>query len=229
MVFDRAPGSELYAAYASGGLDPALQLLVETQAALQPRLAARLAVADTVAGLMLETEVPAPLRKGALDAVMAQIDVDEGCNRAAPAAARHQQAMKAAKSALDELIALPEPLRDHVFRAVEAGGWRFAGPGIRVMPIQVGGRAKVELMRMEPGAAAPQHSHKGHEYTLVLSGGFSDGTASYGPGALSVAGPDHTHRPVADADGVCIALAVCEAPLAFRGLLGVIQRLVGNA
>ena len=211
--------TDLYAAYAAGVLDPSLTLLVETQAALRPNLKNQLQVADIIAGTALETEAPASMSLGALDNVLAQIE-DLGSD-----ATRRTHAAAEAGRALDELIRLPEPLRDLVFDAAEETGWRMAGPGIKRMPLDVGGRAKVELLRMDPGSGAPRHRHGGSEYTLVLQGGFTDEAGSYGPGDLSVAGPDVMHRPVADPGAACIALAVSDAPMEFGGVLGVLQRI----
>jgi len=241
MAHDHPPGADLLAAYAAGTLDPALQLLLDTQAWLRPDLAERLGMADVVSGELLELEAPAVMRKGALETVLARIDADQkGLPRATAnsddrrkpgqrtASDRHMRAVSAAGNALDELVRLPEPVRDLAFRAVERSGWRFAGPGIRSMRLNVRSSAEVGLLRLDPRAAAPRHTHRGTEYTLVLAGGFSDSRGSYGPGDLSIAGPKDLHSPVADEDGVCIALTVCDAPLAFRGLLGFIQRLAGG-
>ena len=222
MDMARAMNTDLYAAYAAGVLDPSLALLVETQAALRPGMGKRLKVADMVAGAVLEREAPASMSLGALDSVLAQIDelgVDQRRSRAAA---------KAASNALNELIRLPEPLRDLVFDAAGETGWRSAGPGIKRMDIDAGGRARAELLRMEPGTATPRHSHGGSEYTLVLQGGFTDERGHYGPGDLVIAGPEVRHRPVADPGEACIVLAVCDAPLEFEGVLGVLQKIFGK-
>jgi putative transcriptional regulator len=109
--------------------------------------------------------------------------------------------------------------------AIVAGGWTFAGPGLRSLPIDLGSGSKAELLRIEPGWGAPRHSHRGGEYTLVLSGSFHDERGRYRVGDIACAGPTVTHRPVADPGEVCYSLAVTEAPLAFTGALGVFQKL----
>lgn len=209
----------LFAAYASGRLDPGISLLIETCAALRPENCAGMHLADAVGGAMLEAEMPAAMAADALDTALAQLP-----ERSRPEA----RAARLAAHSLDELIRLPKPLQDHVFDAVAAHGWRGAGRGLKVLGLDLGGATEVELLRMEPGCGAPRHTHRGHEYTLVVSGGFSDERGSYGPGDISVAGPDDTHQPVADDDGVCLALAVREGGLQFTGLLGMLQRLLGR-
>ena len=223
MVFDRSLSQEGFSAYAAGTLEPALQLLVETRAALKPSLSLRLAAADAVVGALFEGEAPAPLSDNAIDRAMAAID-----SLSEAPSARHQIAAKAANSAIQELIELPEPLRSRVLEAAGETSWRFAGPGLRVLPVAVSSSSHVELLRIEPGCGAPRHSHLGTEYTLVLQGRFCDESGSYGPGDVAVVGPGHTHRPMAEGHEVCLALAVREGGLEFKGGLGLIQRLFAN-
>ena len=220
MVFDTGHGAEMYGAYAAGALDPALQLMIETQAELRADVRTRLAQADVVAGAFLEQERPAPMSFGAMERALAAIDTaeEEDDRRNSRAAAR-------AGEALNELIRLPEPLRDRVLSDAADKGWKFAGPGLRIMPLDTRGEATAELLRIEPGCGSPAHSHKGVEYTLVLAGGFTDETGSYGPGDISIAGPDTLHRPIADEGEVCFALAVRDGGLAFKGFLGFVQRV----
>lgn len=208
---DDYPISELYSAYAAGSLDPAFALLVETQAALRPDLYELVALSETVSGVLLETTEPAALRAGALDRAMALIDAFE------PVAIR--------QIADEDLPTLPVAIR----RALSASqGWKASVPGIRRMALEIDSPMHVEFYRIEPGAAVPQHSHAGHELTLVVAGGFSDAIGSYGPGDLVVNGSDDTHRPVGDEGEVCFALILRDGGLKFTGPLGMIQRLFGN-
>lgn len=213
---------EVYSAYAAGCLDPAFALMVETQAALKPEVGRAVAHAETIAGICLESEETLAVSDQALSNTMAMIDAFE----ARPSA--QATCAKSACAALDELLALPDPLRDNAIDAAGATGWQNLTPGVRRLKLDIGSAAEVELYRIEPGARVPEHSHKGNEYTLVVSGGFSDGQGSYGSGDLCVKGETDTHQPVGDMDGVCFALAVHEGGLRFTGLMGVVQRLLGQ-
>jgi len=72
------------------------------------------------------------------------------------------------------------------------------------------------------------HTHRGEEWTMVLTGSYHDETGRYLPGDVQTTTPDIFHCPVADEGPVCINLAVTDAPLIFKGLLPtVIGRIFG--
>ena len=225
-------GDELYAAYASGALSRPMRLLIEAQAAVDADVDRQRCEAEDVAGLMLETIEPAPVRAGALDELFAVIEAEEaGLGEASvmtPGAGDQasQRAAQAAGQGLQELLDLPDAVRD---QALEAGAaWQFAGPGVRSMELMRDGSAKAELIRLEPGRGVPHHGHDGREFTLVLTGAFHDGRARYARGELCAADPATEHKPVAEEGEVCIALAVTDGPLAFTGPLGWVQRALGG-
>ena len=225
-------GDELYAAYASGALSRPMRLLIEAQAAVDSDVDRQRREAEDVAGLMLETIEPAPVKAGALNELFAVIDAEEaGLGEAAvmtPGAGDQasQRAAQAAGQGLQELLDLPDAVRD---QALEAGAaWQFAGPGVRSMELMRDGSAKAELIRLEPGRGVPHHGHDGREFTLVLTGAFHDGRARYARGELCAADPSTEHKPVAEDGEVCIALAVSDGPLAFTGPLGWVQRALGG-
>ena len=99
---------EVYSGYAAGCLDPAFSLLVETQAALRPDVARAVARAETIAGVFLETEERAAVSANAMDKALAMIDAFEAGHQPEPRA----QAIHMAGEGLDELLDLPEPLRE---------------------------------------------------------------------------------------------------------------------
>ncbi|MEL7040378.1 MAG: ChrR family anti-sigma-E factor [Pseudomonadota bacterium] len=213
---------EVYSNYAAGCLDPAFCLLVETQAALRPDVERAVARAETIAGVFLETEAIAPLSDGAIDKAMAMIEAYEA------GAETRAAAVHAANDGLDELLRLPEPLRETALQSFQTQKWQGLTPGVSRLKLDADSAAEVELYRIERGQTVPKHSHAGSEFTLVVAGAFSDETGRYQAGDISLKGPEHTHQPTADTDGVCYALAIRDGGLKFTGMMGLVQRLIGQ-
>jgi putative transcriptional regulator len=176
-------------------------------------------VSDVVGGAALEAESPVDVSSHFLADVLARIDALEDSQ------AKAQEAVHAAGRAIDELLGLPQPLRDISLNSAAREGWTFAGPGVKSMALETGGALRAKLLRIEPGHGAPHHDHTGTEYTLVVCGAFEDGTGMFGPGDLSIKQPGQMHHPVALPGGVCLALTVEEGDIALTGALGMLQRL----
>ena len=214
--------SELYSAYAAGALDPAFALMVETQSVLREDVHLDVVLSETIAGVMLEAE---PEAKMGADAMARAFEAIDALEAGGPSA---RQISTGVNASLNELLALPDPLREQALIASGDGGWRQLGFGIRRLPLEVGSELEVELYRIQPGARIARHSHGGQEFTLVVSGGFTDETGSYGPGDVSVKGPSDEHQPVGDPGEPCYALAIRDAGLKFSGVFGLIQRVMGR-
>ncbi len=107
--------------------------------------------------------------------------------------------------------------------------WRMVLPGVKEHVVSSADGIEAKLYWIKAGRNMPAHTHDGHEYTLVLQGGFSDGSGHYRRGDIAMADEDIDHRPVADADEDCICFAVTDAPLKLTGPVGkVFQSLFGN-
>lgn len=208
----------LAAAYAAGALSSAMALLAETHAALSPRAAREIALADATAGALFEQQTPEPMAGDALERVFARIEIEQQ-DQPGPATRLVRGRFQ------DDLAALPEPVRAAALAALSKTGWKFASPGIRTLSLDVGGGAKAEVLRIQPGASAPEHTHSGQEFTLVMAGAFHDARGVYMPGDISVADEAVTHRPTGEAGAICYSLAVTDAPLKFTGALGLVQKL----
>ena len=213
---------EVYSSYAAGCLDPAFCLMIETQAAIRPDVSRAIARAESIAGLFFESEEKIALSEGAATKALAMIDAYEAGERPSARAALR------ASEGLDEILALPEPLRETALQSFQISKWQGLTQGISRLKLDAGSQAEVELYRIEPGCTVPRHSHKGSEFTLVVQGGFTDESGSFGPGELSIKGPKDTHQPTGDDDGVCFALAIRDGGLKFTGMMGLVQRLMGQ-
>ncbi|OZY87001.1 transcriptional regulator [Cellvibrio mixtus] len=76
---------------------------------------------------------------------------------------------------------------------------------------------QVALQKINAGAKVPTHTHKGFEYTVILSGGFSDELGVYHEGDFIARDTSHKHSPTALQNEDCICLTVLNAPLKFTG------------
>lgn len=140
-------------------------------------------------------------------------------------------ALERALAALDEDVPadtrthgaddLPSALVARLPSDLAALPWRRVARGVAEYAVgtaESGYAAK--LLRIQPGAKVPFHTHRGEELTVVLKGGFRDADAMYGEGDFAVADPAVRHSPVATEDAVCYCLAVTNAPLRLLGPLG---------
>ena len=200
------------AALASGRAEPSLALFVDV---LMEMRGISEGEGAAIAGAILETEAPAAMSVNALDMAFAAIE------RGPAAPAKRDMVY-------GDLTKVPPALQAAILEAEASRGWRLYGPGIRRLPLGLAGRAKAEVLRIDPGVAVPWHTHKGQELTLCLVGEYTDGARNFGPGDFSVADGSVRHRPVAHKAGHVYALAVTDAGLQFEGLLGALQKLIGG-
>ena len=200
------PSNSLLLDYAAGTLDEASSLLVATHLTLCPECRYEVAAAEAIGGSLLDDLPAAPLKAGALDAVMARLgNFTEN------------------HALLDVQVSpwLPRPLMERL------GGddpsrwkWRWLGPGVADLAlVNDRDRPAARMVRLAPGASLPPHDHAGRELTLVLRGAFGDRFGRFGPGDVEETYPDMHHEPVALAGDVCIGLVVTDARLRFDGII----------
>jgi anti-sigma factor ChrR (cupin superfamily) len=73
------------------------------------------------------------------------------------------------------------------------------------------------LLRYEPGAKLPHHSHTGYEHIIVLSGSQIDDNGHHGEGTVIINPPGSGHS-VSNERG-CIVLAIWEHPVVFSEIV----------
>jgi len=209
------PSEALLLSYAAGALGEAEALAVSTHLTLCPQCRRMAAAAERVGGALLDTAAPAAMAEDGLQAVLARLDEPDA--RPAP--------MEPRAAALPFL---PRPLARYAEAALSAGGWRMAGPGVQQLRLATGGGAQARLLRLQPGTPLPEHTHRGSELTLVLSGSYSDELGRFARGDMAELDETVDHRPVVDQGETCVALIVTDAPLKFRGLMArLAQPLIG--
>ena len=93
--------------------------------------------------------------------------------------------------------------------AVSKQGFEPFHPGVEIRPLyrtQAGPAAAV--LRYQPGASIPHHSHDGYEHILVLEGEQSDERGKYPAGTLIVNPPGSRHSVISETG--CVVLVVWE-------------------
>jgi putative transcriptional regulator len=124
---------------------------------------------------------------------------------------------------------LPNALRNFVDDNNLSIQWRYLGPKLRKSLLWTAkDGTKLWMLKAEPGATIPSHSHRGYELTLVLKGSFQDQSYRFERGQVQEADDDTEHDIVINQDDECICLALTQAPLSFSNpLLRVFQLFIG--
>lgn len=115
---------------------------------------------------------------------------------------------------------IPRSIRKFVPKSFADLPWSFATASAKsCLLFKDEAGSAVSLLRIKPGGKISHHKHMGDEYTLILSGSFSDEDGIYKAGDFMLRNNKHQHSPVATKDMECICLTVQEAPLQFTGRL----------
>jgi putative transcriptional regulator len=202
------PSEEMLLGYAAGSMTEPVALLVATHLALCPECRRGVSAYEMIGGEELESQAPVTMASDSLVRVLDLLDEPEvSVETSWPKQVRTGD------------MRLPQPLRDYVAGSLDSLDWHQRGGIAEASLLPDRNSFKTRLMRIKPKTAIPEHSHHGSEYTLVLTGGFSDHTGHFLRGDVAIADPAVQHRPVADADEDCICLAVTDAPLRFTGTI----------
>lgn len=197
--------------YATGSLPEAYNLVIACHLSLCDTCRATAESFDVVGGEVLERVPAAAMAGDSFARTLARAEAAP-----APAPVRHPAGT------------LPAPLQDYVGGDLESIRWRPVGMGVKQAVLPTSAAASARLLFIPAGAAMPDHSHAGQEFTLVLQGAFSDGDDTFARGDIEIADEDVTHTPVAAPGDPCICLAVTDAPLRFQGWLPrLVQRFIG--
>jgi putative transcriptional regulator len=212
------PGEATLLAYAAGGLNEGLSLVVASHLAFCAQCRDCIAGGEMIGGSLLEELPPEALDAGARAQVLARIDGP------APAPAPVRPRLP-----VDSLI--PAPLADYLARGFDAIAWRLVAPGLRqfeLVPHDLMDGANLRMLRIAPGKSLPRHGHSGTELTLVLRGAYSDELGRFGRGDVAETDDDIVHQPISEREAECICLIATEGPLKFEGLIPrIFQRFTG--
>lgn len=205
---DHHPEDERLLAHATGASSEAEALLIATHLALCPACRAEVRRLEAAAAAIVDDLAPVAVGAGLLERTLARLDEPEP-----PPVARPRL------DAETERV-VPRPLRDYLGGSLGSLRWHGVPGGPREIDLPTSDGHTARLLRIRGGAAMPAHTHAGSELTLVLAGAFSDEYGHYRRGDVSTAGPELTHRPVADPGEACLCLAVQDGPVRLTGTLG---------
>ncbi len=190
---------ELLLDYATGVLPEGPALAVALHVALDPQAQRAARRLRALGGALLEGET-AEVGDAALKQALGRLDSVPVEKPAARPASRRGFAWA------------PAPLWPYL----SGKRWRRVFGGFEEIRLGLHGDPhRVSLLRLPPGKGLPMHRHVANEYTVVLQGGYTDVTGSYGVGDFAVGAGEH--EPIADPGEPCIALTVVEKPIVLTG------------
>jgi len=207
------PETALLLDYAAGSLPEPVALVVATHACMCAECRAQLARLEAVGGALLDELAPADLDDDALAATLTRLD----------SATPRYDKPPAPRGDAETRSLIPAALRPYVGGNVGDLKWRWKGPTLREAVLRTGTPGfRVSLFRLKPGKTPPAHTHGRNEYTLVLDGSFTEDGEVYSVGDFGHADETSRHIQIADHEVGCVCLAVLDAPVRLRGLLGAI-------
>lgn len=201
------PHEELLMEYAAGALGESHSLMVATHLSFCPECRAAVRKMEAFGGAMLNELDQVAMSGHARADLLARLDGES------PLPARSTPPSPAPSG-------LPT-MRDYLPGGFESANWKRLGPGMRYADIHHGrDGADVQLIHVKAGSSTVQHSHKGNEWTLVLTGAYDDGIGCYHAGDAVFADGDTDHNPTALPGEDCICMVVIDAPIRLTGPIG---------
>lgn len=214
MSINHHPDPATLVSYAAGSLPEAFEILVAHHLQQCPECQQRVAEAEALGGVMLESLEPIPL---ANEPDFEQLWGREVSPLPVSPAAMADDSLTDADPWLRK-VEQPAPLEQLARDGVASLDWKWLVPGIQqiVMPTLEG---TLRLLKIAPGISIPLHSHAGSEMTLVLDGSFTDELGRFQAGDVADLDEQTEHQPITDGNVPCICLVATDAPLRFNGLL----------
>ena len=201
----RHPAPATLITCAAGTLPPLHRRVLAPHIADCPACRDGIRLGEALGGALLEAAPPAALAAEALSRALARLD--DGASE--PIAAR---------------APLPDP--DPLATWTRGRRWRPLAVGIRLLPLvpRDATGTRLDLIRVAPGVALPQHDHRDRETTYVLAGAFVDLTGEYHAGDVAEGDAGLDHRPRAVAGGDCVCRIATTGGLRPRSLLARLLR-----
>ena len=203
MTIAHHPGEELLLSYALGAGSEPMALLVATHLSFCETCRKSVREMEATGGAILSNIEPVALGAQAFQTTLSRLS--------------EQAPSVVPQTAVPGDV--PSPLRAYIGNQFANVRWIPVAPGLAQVRLTTRGRARARLIRARPGSGVSLHSHRGEEWTLVLTGSYHDVSGQYNPGDVQSTTADFFHRPIANEGPVCINLAVTDAPLVFKDLV----------
>ncbi len=202
--------------YALGNLSPAKHFIMACQSEISDTVAEEISFQEEIATSFLGETQSVSLSPDFLEEVLAKLpegDSDEETQ------------------AFGRGLA-PKTLRSVLGHGLKDLKWRSMVPGVAVHDV-LGNRRYEEgerlyLLKAKGGMKMPDHSHKGEEWSLILTGSYRVGETTYRRGDLHIEDDTVTHAPHIDKGEDCICLVMTQGPLLMKSWIPkIVQRIVG--
>lgn len=216
---------ELLVAYAAGDLPEAVALFVTAHAALCVACRSTILRWEDIGGEMLVDLPGTNMSDSALPSTLDRLENlglgvarngSDPATAVAPPLTVHPEASDV----------LPLPILEYLGGSIENLRWKWILPGVRQadLPLHHEG-IPVRINRLSSFVRIPLHTHRGPEYTLILSGGFQDEHGTYERGDVHVLGAQDRHAQRVLPGAPCLCLVVNSDRLVPLTLIG---RLMGR-
>lgn len=207
--------------YVAGHLSPAKHAIMSCAVELNEDLAESVSLQTAMASVFLDEVRAEPLSQHFMDEAFDKISF---CPSKFPA---------------NDMLTVDENIMQtsiHTFidkAGLDAIQWKPLIPGVAVHDI-LGNRKmkdgdRLYLLKAKGGMCIPEHSHRGEEWSLILTGGYQVDGKTYRRGDLHI--EDETtgaHSPEIAEGEDCICLVMIEGPLIMkRWIPKLVQRIVG--
>jgi len=224
------PHDELLMSFAAGQLPDALGLMLACHIEVCAECLKKVRMYEELGGALLE-QVNTEQVQVAGESAASAIEVSGGLLEQTLAMLDSQMQSSVLQATSDEAqyaqaanertVNIPRPLRRFITANYDDLTWSGLSKNIREYTVNIDdARYTTKLYRIKAGHKLPEHTHEGNEYTLVMSGSFSDNTCDYNEGDFILADHSTTHQPRAGMEQDCICLAVMDAPLKMTGFFG---------
>lgn len=208
------PSPELLIRYAAGSLSPALSFVVATHVKQCDVCRAQQDELETYGGDSIESCEDAHISAGGFADLWQQLEGTEVVNLV------DQDDLQLAIAS--DYQPLLKRLIDCNYDELE---WQSVGSKIKRASLSIDDNDnQIEILKFAGDAKIPQHTHKGNEFTVILSGSYRDEIGEFGAGDFIHLGQNDHHRPIAGKEG-CVCIAVTDAPMHFTGMLGPVLNL----